>query len=364
MEESMKIVFVNTTKEWGGGEKWHLENAQALNNRNHSVSLLTNHNSELKKRAQKHQLPCYSVPVSRLSFLNIFKLIYVFFFFRKVHPDAVILNGPNDVKLTAQMAKFAGVKKIIYRRGIGVAIKNKRINRYLLSKVVTHIITNSQSTKNLVLQNLDNILPPNKVTVIYNGFDLLELPQKNIKLNQKKQKIIIGNAGRLSDEKGQDVLIDVALFLNKQNINFEIQIAGEGKLREYLQQKIHKNHLDNHIKLLGFINNIQEFLSQIDIFIFPSQAEGFGFALVEAMAQKLPVVAFNVGSIPEIVIHNKTGYIIEKRNILQMNNALLNLIHSESLRYEMGMNGYNRVMSQFGFDKALNELENLIALDQ
>lgn len=356
----MNICFVNTTKEWGGGEKWHLENAIILKKRGENVSVITNKNSILQQRALKNNVSHFIINSGNLSFLNPFKILHLVRYFNTNNTDAVILNGPNDLKLAGIAAKIAGVRKIVYRRGIGVPIKNKLLNRLLLKRVVTQIIANSESTKNLILKNLNQVIPEKKIVIIYNGFDFSDkdIDQKQPSLS--KSKIVLGNAGRLSKEKGQHYLIELAIRLKQENANFEIQVAGTGELFDDLKNKIEEQNLNEQVKLVGFKEDVPSFMKGLDIFLLSSVIEGFGFVLIEAMSQKLPVVAFKTGSIPEIVDDGKTGFITEAGDVDAFYNAVVKLMNSKQLRESFGEYGYQLAESKFNIQKTTYALINLL----
>ena len=226
----MKVFFINTNRQWGGGEKWHIENASALKKFGFEVAILTFRESELFSRSATLGVPTLQVRISNLSFLNPLTLLKLIRLFRKEKPDTIILNFSSDVKAAGIAAHLAGVSNIIYRRGNAKPIKNSFINRRLYKKVITRIIANSEETKRAILQNNTGLFPADKIHVIYNGIDIQQYDRQpaDILYTKKNNEIVIGTAGRLSREKGHMTLVNAALQLKNKQVNFICLIAGEG----------------------------------------------------------------------------------------------------------------------------------------
>ena len=213
-----RICFYNSNKAWGGGEKWHFEIGLRLHKKGYHIIFFTNKESVLKEKLRDTAIPVYTVKTSNLSFLNILKRNRIKNILKRENINSIILNLSSDVKLAGLAASNAGVKNIIYRRGLAKPIKDSYFNRYLFRKIITHVICNSRETRRTVFQNNPNLLPSEKVTVIYNGIDTGKL-QKNVDkkfTKSNKDTIHIGNLGRLVDQKGQRHLIEMAAEMKKK----------------------------------------------------------------------------------------------------------------------------------------------------
>jgi glycosyltransferase involved in cell wall biosynthesis len=283
-------------------------------------------------------------------------------FFRKENPDIIILNFSADVKTAGIAAKLAGIRHIVYRRGSAIPVRNTWVNRNLFGKIITHIIANSEETKRTILQNNQDLFPQGKITVIYNGIDLEHLdgiPAKKL-YERGSKEVLIGNAGRLVLQKGQKYLIEMAKGLIDSGISFKVLIAGDGPLEAPLKQMAVKAGVDDRIIFLGFVNNVKAFMETIDIFVLPSIWEGFGYVLVEAMACKKPVVAFDISSNPEIVAHNETGFLVSPMDIPAFTSAVTRLASDPVLCEKLGNAGRKRVEELFEMGRTRMNLEMLL----
>ena len=358
-----RICFFNSSDFWGGGEKLHLENAIEFRNRGFDVIIAAHPNSELWQRAQKNGFDTLGVTVNSMSFINVFKLLKLQRQFKLQKIDTLIFTTSQDFKTASIAGHFSNIPRIVYLRGLAVPIKNSLVNRFCLNRACTHIIANSEETKKTILQNFQGILPAEKVKTIYHGIqpELLELKKEKSDFFAKKPKgIILGNAGRLTRQKGQYHLIEVARYLKKEKIEFTLFIAGMGDSFHELAESIKKYDLQNEVVLLGFVENMEAFMQHIDLFLLPSSWEGFGFVIVEAMAKSKPVVAFNTTSNPEIINDQKTGLLAKYPDTMDFAIKTKQLIQDDALRKKMGKAAKQSVIDKFIIQDRVAELEEYI----
>ena len=138
------ICFFNSTKAWGGGEKWHFETSTFLHEQGHCVLVIAHKHGELFKRLKKTNIKCLGTQISNLSFLNPVKIKAVQKTLQIHRVSTIILNLSRDVKVAGLAAKQAGVERIIYRRGSAIPISNTLLNRYLFKNVISEILANSR----------------------------------------------------------------------------------------------------------------------------------------------------------------------------------------------------------------------------
>src|ERR1035437_5675829 len=362
-----KVCFLNSISFWGGGEKLHLEYAIAFTKKKYNVIIASNKKAEITKRAKESDIAVFGISVTNRSFLNPFKIAKLVRFFKQNAIDTVIFSTSQDLKLGGIAAKIAKVQRIVYLRGLAVPIKNSFINRYFLHTVLTHIVANSEETKRKILQNIPILDLNEKIRVIYHGIEIPELgiqqPLFLKEIQDKKHGIVLGNAGRLTEQKGQQHLIEIAKQLRDNAIDFTLFIAGEGEMHLDLQKAIEANNLQKHVYLLGFVKEMDCFMHSIDIFLLTSLWEGFGYVLVEAMIQSKPVVAFNVSSNGEIVTNNKTGFLIDTIDIPLFATKVQTLIMDINLGNEFGKNGKHSVLKRFSLYDRISEFETHLLMD-
>ncbi|MDO3693455.1 glycosyltransferase [Wenyingzhuangia sp. chi5] len=339
------ICFFNSVKSWGGGEKWHLEMATYLRNKDYNVIVYCQKNGALHHKSIEADLEVRLIDIENLSFLNPFKIYNLVQMFKKDKPDILILNASKDIKTGAVAAKLAEVKKVVYRRGSAIPIKNTFLNRFYFKNVLTNMLANSEETKRTVNQNNPKLFPKENIKVIYNGihFDNYHPIQDK----PKTDTLIIGNLGRLEYQKNQQALLELAVVLKSKNLNFRLLIGGDGRLLNTLKTKAKDLNVEDVVDFKGYVEDVNAFMSQLDIFVLTSHWEGFGYVIAEASYHYKPVIAFDVSSNPEIIDNNKTGFLIEKDNIEELANKIILLHSQEELIKDMGRKGHDFVNQLF-----------------
>ncbi len=357
-----RVCFFNSTRSWGGGEKWHFDVSTRLSEKGINPIVITNRNSELKTRISDYGIPSYNIGISNLSFLNLFKVFHISRIIKREKVDFIITNLSSDMKVASFAAKIAGVPNIVYRRGSAIPVRNSFINRFFFGKVLTGIIANSEETKRTLLARNPNLFDKDKIKVIYNGISIKKYDSGEVtfKYASDNDEIILGNAGRLVKQKGQYSLIQLARILKDKGYKFKILIAGDGALKNDLIAYSRKMDMENEVIFLGFVDDIKGFMQSLDIFLLPSLWEGFGYVMTEAMVCRKPVIAFDLSSNPEIVVHGETGYLAEKNNMSSFAHYVEKLIHNPVLSRQMGEKGRIRVEEKFNIDKTISAMEDFL----
>ncbi|MCY1722912.1 glycosyltransferase [Prolixibacteraceae bacterium Z1-6] len=356
------VCFFNSTMFWGGGEKAHLEYAINFRNADYNVWVVCSSGSVLETKLKDNNLQYFDIKIGNLSFLNFQKKNVLIQFFKAKNIDTVFFNAPNDIKIGGPAAKIAGVRNRIYMRGLAVPVKNSITNRYLFGKILTHVVPNSYDTRKTFLTKLRPMFNENNVQMIYRGINFDDWDSKPVKkMNFKENnEIILGNVGRLEVQKGQKYLIELANILREQKVDFKIIIAGTGPLENELQKLVSLNNLEKQVKLVGFQSDVKSFLGGVDIFVFPSLWEGFGNAMVEAMAEQIVPVAFDRSSNPEIIETGENGFLIDFPNIELFAEKVLFLIQNPEKRKQMGISARESVIHKFSLQKVIRDWEELL----
>lgn len=163
---------------------------------------------------------------------------------------------------------------------------------------------------------------------------------------------VVGVASRLVPHKGHATLIEAFKRLAPDRPGLRLAIAGDGPLREELEQQA-KTLPSGSVVFLGFVKEIGEFMAACDMLVFPTLpefGEGFGLATLEAMASGLPVVASRTASLPEIVIDGLTGFLVEPGSPGALSEAISRLASDDVLRKTMGTAARKRTEETFSLE--------------
>lgn len=170
---------------------------------------------------------------------------------------------------------------------------------------------------------------------------------------------IIATIGRLSAEKGHKDFIDAANLVLKKGHTASFVLIGDGPEREILQKKIDKLKLNNNVKILGYLNEIQKVYYDLDLMILPSYTEGLPNVILEALSMEVPVIATNVGGVPEIIKDKKYGNLISSKNPNEMAVMIINFLNKPKLFKHMSKSGKKMVKKKFDFNKRTKSLEKI-----
>jgi glycosyltransferase involved in cell wall biosynthesis len=365
------IVFLNSCPVWGGGEKWTFTTAKILNeDPEFNVYIATGRDTELFKRAKEAGIKTSEVKVkSGITVLNPYKVKSFISFLKEENINIMFLNMSQDLKFGGITGKLAGLERIIYRRGLAVPIKDRFYNKFLLTECVTDIIANSKSTKETILRNTSHWLNEEKIELIYNGIDLDKIDKglenaANIKqeFGIADDKIIIGNIGRLSYQKGHEFLIEAVELLKQEREDFVVLIIGDGEREEEMKKLVKEKKIEDHIIFTGFRDDVYSILPGLDFLLHTARWEGFGFVIAEAMAASLPVVSTDVSNIDEIVIDGETGYLAEAGNSEDIAAKMLKMI-SNYKKEDFGIKGREVIEKNFTLEIMIERIKGFLEGD-
>lgn len=352
------ICFFNTAKAWGGGEKWHFEVSSYLHQKGHPVKVFARKDSVLLQRLQEAGIPSEGVHITNLSFLNPLKRRSIQKLLQKGDFETIVMNLSRDIKIAGPCAKKANVARIIYRRGSAIPIKNTILNRHYFKNVLTEILANSEATKKTISQNNPKLFPVDKIKVIYNGIDIVPMNPIEADEDQSQQnEIKLVNLGRLEFQKNQEFLVRLSKKLKDKNVPHKMIIGGTGRLKEKLDNLIRQLKVTDTVVLEGFIDNPIPFIQKGDVFLLPSLWEGFGYVLAEAALCKKPIIAFDISSNPELIMHQKTGFLVPLNNLDAFADKVITLYNQPDLQTQMGEAGYQYITNHFDKKEQIKKIE-------
>lgn len=149
-----------------------------------------------------------------------------------------------------------------------------------------------------------------KIVVIRNAIDTAQFLDLRPPVFEPTMKLL--SIGRLHPQKGHDVLIEALSRVH--DVPWELTIVGAGDELDNLSDKVTLHHLNDRVHFVGTTTDVPATIEQHDVLVMPSRWEGIGLAVIEGMAAGRPVIASNVGGIPELIAHGKTGLLVQPEN--------------------------------------------------
>lgn len=187
----------------------------------------------------------------------------------------------------------------------------------------------------LVTQSVQQFykLPAHCVPTIYNGIHMAKTKQKNN--YQANETFHFLHVGRFAEQKNHAAIIQAFAAFHQEHPNADLTFVGSGELFAQVQEQIQSLGLENVIKTPGQVDNIIELYSQYDAFLLPSLYEGMPITLIEAMSSAMPIIASEVGGIPDMLRHNYSGLLCSP-NPDSIAAAMTQLYADEALRQRLG----------------------------
>lgn len=224
--------------------------------------------------------------------------------------------------------RLTGVPYLITRR-VNKPVRNKLINRLCYHQAAFRVAISQPIQNQLVARGWGGV---KRIPDAYS--EQAADPAHSLAIRAAYQgKFLIGHAGALVDrDKGQRVLLEAARRLAQEAPDVHILFMGDGADATALREE--SRNLAN-VEWLGFIENIADYLTALDIFAFPSRNEGLGSVLLDAMQLKVPIIASRVGGIPDIIEHEATGLLFPSGDADALVDGLLRLKTDPELRLRL-----------------------------
>jgi len=238
----------------------------------------------------------------------------------------------------------------------------------LTMALTTKIIAVSEAVKNYLISF--HKVRPEKISVIYNGLDTYQYQyQCNIDISRFKRTLdvkpdipTVAFIGRIVKVKGLKYLFRAAASILERGEIVQFLIVGNGPLKDHFIQQSQLLGIERHVSFLGFREDIPHILAVIDVLVLPSLREGLPLTILEAMRAGKPIIATNVGGIPEAIIDAETGILVPPRDSKRLGDAICYLLQNPLKSKQMGEKGKRRARRYFDVERMVKEYERLYTI--
>ncbi len=233
-----------------------------------------------------------------------------------------------------------------------------------LLRFVDQMTATSEYHKNLLVKR--EHISSSKIKIIHNGLDLSRFDDSNPILSRPDfgltpETRIVGIVARLVPMKGHSVLLEAAVEVLKKEPNTCFMIIGDGVDRQKLERMCTELSVENNVLFLGTREDVPSLVPLFDVAVLCSRSEIFGISLLEYMAAGRPVIASNVGGIPEIITEGETGLLVEPGNPGALAKGILRLLKNPVYAEKLGSAAKIRVAQGFNMKKMIEQIERLFA---
>lgn len=238
---------------------------------------------------------------------------------------------------------------------LGIDISYKEITKYSLEQS-DGITTVSHQLKISTIRKFN--MDSEKIKVIYNFIDPKRFNNQGRTRhlnNNNDEKFIV----HISNFRSVKRVLDTIAVLRrlKDKIVVRLFLVGDGPDKPILEDLVKEQNLESCVNFMGSIPDVQQILKMADLFLLTSEKESFGLSALEAMACGVPVVATNVGGLPEVVKDGECGYLVEVGNIEKMVEYALNILKDKELSIRLGNCGNKIAHEKFSIENIVSEYE-------
>ncbi len=256
-------------------------------------------------------------------------------------------------------ARRAGIPQVAHFRGrttedTKVKLYNAIDNAML--KRIPHVFAVSENSGRLLA---DLGVPKERIHVVFNAFDRSKLGDEPPDRRPLEPPLKIVTAGRLSREKGVDVLLEALSRVPDSVPPCEVHIFGNGPERPMLESQIDRLSLSNRVKLEGFVPDLLPVFRDMDFMVLPSRSEGMPNVILEAWSQGLGVLSTAVGGVPEMIDDGLNGLLARSEDPEHLAEKITEALHDPERMNEYGRRGFARLVTEYTFEKQAELLYDL-----
>ena len=239
----------------------------------------------------------------------------------------------------------------------------EKIQIFLMKRYHKPIITVSENTRERLVNN--GILS-REIEVIHNGIDVQNWCRNNdVAVLKKEFKVptdgyLVGTVARITYDKDLPTFYKVARLVSEQIKHVIFVIVGDGYADELVRakQEVVELGLGDIVKFTGHRNDLMNVYTSFDVFLLTSHTEGLPNTVLEAMALNIPVVATEVGGLPELVVHKKTGFLSKRGDSKSLSNQLISLLEDDEKRKLFAYSSRKQIEDYFSFDRRVKKMED------
>jgi len=341
----MRILYVDLDREWRGGQSQALLTVKGLRALGHDAQLLSVRESPLARRAAAAGIPVHDVgkKARRISAALLLRKML-----SRQNYDVLHTNEPHALS-AAWLAGAPGRARVVVSRRVAYPLSSSRLAR-MRYQIAQRIVAISHFVEKSILESG---VPPEKVTVVYEGVEVPSLPTPEARRKARQRwgmtgdEKLLGCIGYLLPEKGQEIAILALSALRTKVSGARLLLAGDGPGRPALEALVQQLGLRDEVIFAGFVEDVSQVYVALDAFVFPSLAEPLGTSLLAAMAWGLPVVAVASGGVAEYVKDGDNGLLAVGPDQNLFSAGIMRILNDESLGITLGQRARDTIAERF-----------------
>jgi len=339
----LRILHISSPISWRGGERQVFYLMQGLENNGHENFLMTPKHSIIRNRSNLNNSHILDFRKGAFSLFRNLRILNKYC----VQNQIELIHGHDSHAHTLLwMAYRFGrlrIKSLITRRFFS-PIKSRSIQKYNCDKI-EKIICISEAVKKAISPSINDL---SRLTVIHSAIDTVHSKDKE-RIGQNNKEFNVGYVAAFTKEKDHETFIAVAknLLDRKSEVQYKFILVGSGPLLESIKEK--SLDIKDHVNFTGFIEDVASAYIHMDLLLHTSKTEALGTSILDAMKYGIPIVATNIGGIPEIIDHNQNGFLCQKGDFEDMAEQVFKISTDKDLRQKFIDNSTDKLRF---FDKS------------
>lgn len=345
--QEQNIMFFTRTMKLGGTENVIIQLCEIMKNNVNKIIVCSCGGVNVEKLNAlgiKH----YEIP--DIADKNVVNIISIIKKIREIIRKENITVIHSHHRMAAFYTRLLANKNIVRVANAHNTFYNKKKLTKFAYKNTKIIAVGEKVKKNLI--DIYNI-PSKQIRVIYNSvkpFNGTVIEIDIIKQMRDKGKILVGNIGRLSEQKGMKYFIEAAEIINNIDPRICFFIIGDGEERKILTDMVENKKLSDVVYFLGYRSDIQNVMKQLDLIVLSSLWEGLPLTPIEAFSVGKTIVATAVDGTTEIVDNNENGFLVEPRNSTEISNKIMSILSDEDNKKKFEDNALKKYNKKFSFE--------------
>lgn len=332
----LNVLIISPTQRGIGGISQHVQGlSKFLTQYGHKTKIISSENT-FTIPIKKLKNPTFALSASLKSTFKKYDIVHAHNLL-----SALPMKQVKAKKVLTLHGNYAEQIELLYGDTVGVLSKSFEKRALTWADAITAVSKSAVDYYGKLGFNVHHI--PNAI-------DLEQIPHTGKRL-YPKQLIFVG---RLSKEKGVDILIDA---FNTLSNDIHLLVIGDGPEKKNLE----KQSKNKNVHFLGHVDHTKtlEYMHASDILIQPSRKEGLSTTILEAMACKIPIIATNVGGNTDLIDNMKNGILIESENLKQMIDSIEKISNNDNLKTELIENAYRKIINEYDWNKIVKSYINL-----
>ena len=370
----MVSLHLDTGRTWRGGQWQALLTVRGLRGRGQRAVLVAHPDGELITRAGGVGAADLFALAPRME-MDLHAGWALAGILRDVQPDVVHAHDAHAVSVAAlgmSLARGRAAARLQHEAAGGHRPAGRRTALIMSRRVDFHVRKNAFSkwkyrqvdrficvSRAIQTMLVQDGVPKDRTVVVHDGVEFEHVASAP-RLDVHREFLlpagcpVVGTVGALVPHKSQVDLVEATAHLVRDVPDVRVLIVGEGELRNALERRIRHHHLEAHVTLTGFRNDVPSLLHGLDLYVTSSVTEGFGSSVLDAMSAGLPVVGTRAGGVPESVVDGETGLLVPVRDPMALATAMTGMLRDGNARRKFGAAGQQRVRERFSASRMVD----------